>query len=214
MRGRPPGSEDRNLSKSLLIAAEAKLHDKSHLDLTTREIAEMAGTHAGMVNYYFHGKEGLLFAMLDDIAKDADRHLDSIENSIENDDEDPTERIVRGLMEAYYRQASVYSVFFIELFRAAAPIREFYSRRREFIFIRLEKIIRRLVAKGIYRSDLDAKMATWVFLSLIIGPLVSKQMCQAHDASIEPMPTEAWIENIVSMLRKDLLANVCDRAPT
>jgi AcrR family transcriptional regulator len=73
-----PAGREPNVYESLLIAAEHCLLGKSHLDLTTREIAATAGTQAGMINYYFEGKDGLMFALVDGIAKDADRHLRQI----------------------------------------------------------------------------------------------------------------------------------------
>lgn len=207
MRGRPHSCADRNLSDSLLVAAETQLRDKSHLDLTSREIAEAAGTHAGMVNYYFQGKDGLLMALLKNAAKDVDRHLDAMEAAIESGNEDPTEGLVRGLIAAYQQKAAVIPIFYIELFRVGSPVNIFYSQHREYNSVRIEKMIRTLVAKGVYRQDLDPVAATWILLSLVIGP--SMPMCPVQIAgAIGSIPTEMWIENIVRMLRKDLLADV------
>ncbi|MEJ7935427.1 TetR/AcrR family transcriptional regulator [Sphingobium sp. AN558] len=210
MRGRPHSCAERNLSDSLLMAAENQLRDKSHLDLTSREIAEAAGTHAGMVNYYFQGKDGLLMALLKNAAKDVDRHLDAMEAAIESGDDDPTERIVRGLIAAYQQKAAVISIFYIELFRVGSPVNVFYSEHREYNSVRIEKMIRKLVAKGVYRQDLDPVAVTWILLSLVIGP--SMPMCPVQIAgAIGSVPTEVWIDNIVRMLRKDLLADVNER---
>ncbi|WP_340268589.1 TetR/AcrR family transcriptional regulator [Sphingobium mellinum] len=192
------------------MAAENQLRDKSHLDLTSREIAEAAGTHAGMVNYYFQGKDGLLMALLKNAAKDVDRHLDAMEAAIESGDDDPTERIVRGLIAAYQQKAAVISIFYIELFRVGSPVNVFYSEHREYNSVRIEKMIRKLVAKGVYRQDLDPVAVTWILLSLVIGP--SMPMCPVQIAgAIGSVPTEVWIDNIVRMLRKDLLADVNER---
>lgn len=208
MRGRPHSCAERNLSDSLLMAAETQLRDKSHLDLTSREIAEAAGTHAGMVNYYFQGKDQLLLALLKKAAKDVDQRLEAIEADIESNDDDPTERIVRGLLSAYYDNASIIPFFYIEMFRTGTPVSTFYSEQREFNSVRIEKMIRKLIAKGIYRPDLDAVAATWMLLVLVIGP--SMPICPMHqqDTAIGSLGTEEWIENIVRMLRKDMLANV------
>lgn len=211
MRGRPHGCTERNLSDSLLMAAESQLRDKSHLDLTSREIAEAAGTHAGMVNYYFQGKDGLLLALLKKAAKDVDQLLDAMEADIEKNDDDPTERIVRGLIAAYYQNSAVIPMFYIELFRSDTPVSTFYSQHREFNSVRIERMIRKLIAKGIYRPELDAVAATWMLLVLVIGP--SMPICPMHQqgTAIGSLGTEEWIENIVRMLRRDLLANVTER---
>lgn len=208
MKGRPHSCAERNLSDSLLMAAETQLRDKSHLDLTSREIAEAAGTHAGMVNYYFQGKDGLLLALLKKAAKHLDKHLDAMEADIEINDDDPTERIVRGLIAAYYENAAVIPFFYIELFRAGTPVSTFYSQQREFNSVRIEGMIRKLIAKGVYRAELDAVAATWMLLVLVTGP--SMPICPMHKqgASVGSLSTEVWIENIVRMLRKDLLRSV------
>lgn len=206
MRGRPHGCAERNLSDSLLVAAENQLRDKSHLDLTSREIAEAAGTHAGMVNYYFQGKDGLLLELLKKAAKDVDRHLAAMEADIESKNDDPTERIVRGLIAAYQQKTAVISIFYIELFRVGTPVNTFYSQHREYNSVRIERMIRKLVSKGIYRPDVDTVAVTWILLSLVIGP--SMPMCPVQlGGSIGSLSTEVWIESIVCMLRKDLLAN-------
>lgn len=211
MRGRPHGCAERNLSDSLLMAAESQLRDKSHLDLTSREIAEAAGTHAGMVNYYFQGKDGLLLALLKKAAKAVDQHLAEMEADIESNDDDPTERIVRGLIDAYHQNVAIIPFVYIELFRTGTPVSTFYSEQREFNSVRIEKMIRKLIAKGIYRPDLDAVAATWMLLVLVIGPSIPICPMHQHGAAIGSLSTDVWIENIVRMLRKELLANVTER---
>ena len=186
VKGRPPSGNERNLSDSLLVAAKIRLHEKSHLDLTSREIAETAGTHAGMVNYYFQSKDQLLLTLLDNLAKDIGQHLDALESRIESSNDDPTEHIVRELIDAYYPNTEVCSVFYIEMFRATKAFRMFYSQSRDFTFDRIEKLIRKLIAKGIYRPGLDAITATWMLLSLVQGPLIAIPICQARDPSAVP----------------------------
>ncbi|MEJ7935819.1 TetR/AcrR family transcriptional regulator [Sphingobium sp. AN558] len=207
MRGRPRNGAGRNLSDSLLMAAESQLRDKSHLDLTCREIAEAAGTQAAMVNYYFQGKEGLLLELFNRTVRDIDQHLDTMEADIESNDGDPTECIVRGIVAAYYHHAALSPLFFIELYRANTPIGALYLNR-EFSSVRVERIIRKLIAKGIYRPELDPVVATWMLLGLVITPLAAMPMCPVQlDTSIGSLPTAVWIENIVRMLRNELLAN-------
>lgn len=74
-------------------------------------------------------------------------------------------------------------------------------------------MIRKLVAKGIYRPEVDALAVTWILcgdvilLSLVIGTSMPMRPIPLG-GSIGSLSTEVWIENIVCMSRKDLLANV------
>jgi AcrR family transcriptional regulator len=56
---------DRKAREQALIAAAAKLFASRGYDLTTtRAIAARAGCAEGLIHRYFHGKAGLLFAMI------------------------------------------------------------------------------------------------------------------------------------------------------
>ncbi|HUK23481.1 MAG TPA: helix-turn-helix domain-containing protein [Terriglobales bacterium] len=60
-----PGRRDRHAREQALVAAAAKLFASQGYDLTTtRQIAARAGCAEGLIHRYFHGKAGLLFALI------------------------------------------------------------------------------------------------------------------------------------------------------
>ncbi|HKT74648.1 MAG TPA: hypothetical protein VJQ47_17320 [Steroidobacteraceae bacterium] len=198
-RGRPRASANRRLPQSLLVAAEVGLAAKSHLDLTTRDIAAIAGTHSNMIDYYFKGKAGLLTAVIDGIARDLDARLHRLAGEIAGEP-NPTERIIRELVEAYYPHASAASVLFIEAWRADSPIKTaFETRHAASLFLRISRLIRILIKLGVYRADLDPLEATWSVLSLVAGPLLLKPLWLGSGSIVNP-DQERWIANFTAIL--------------
>jgi AcrR family transcriptional regulator len=60
-----PARRDRKARETALVASAAKLFASRGYDLTTtREIAARAGCSEGLIHRYFHGKAGLLFALI------------------------------------------------------------------------------------------------------------------------------------------------------
>ena len=203
-----PARMERHLSDCLILSAQNCLHGKSHLEITSRDIAEGAGTHASMVNYYFNNKNGLFSALIDASTANADSCLGQIERDIEARAGDPTEIIVRGLVRAYPLHTPGMSVGIIEIFRQRSEIKEAYVRRgRTRVFPRIEKQIRKLIARGDYRRDLDPVSTTWMILSLVIGLHVvepNQRAAGSNDGAPDP---ENWAQTIAAMLRKHVAAD-------
>jgi AcrR family transcriptional regulator len=203
MKGRPTGSTDRNLSDSLLSAARSCLHGRSHLDLTSREIATNAGTHAAMVNYYFGSKDGLFSSLVDQVVVNVSRRIRRIEADIDAGIDDPTSIIVRGLIEAYQPYTEVLPVAIIEVLRQGTEIKSSYCRHGGTqTFARVTQIIRTLVDRGHYRRDLDITNMNWMILSLVVGPHILRPIWQAMGAVSETPDGDRWIADAVEALRR------------
>jgi AcrR family transcriptional regulator len=206
MKGRPNGRARRDLPRVLMHAAESSLHGKSHLDLTSRDIAMVAGTHAGMVNYYFNSKDCLLAALVENARDITNRRLKKIEEDLDNGIGDATETLVRGLLESYHPHSAISSIIFIEIFRPDSPIAQSYrdySKRNESVFVRLNGLLQKLVSKGVYRHDLDTDAAVWMLMSLIIGPLILAQVWRVGGTPSEPICSEDWFEHVVRYMRRE-----------
>lgn len=65
--GRPVGRSD--IRDKLLAAARERFLNTPYSKVTTREIAELAGSNLAMIHYYFGSKEGLYKAVLGDVAE-------------------------------------------------------------------------------------------------------------------------------------------------
>ncbi|MFY9329447.1 MAG: TetR/AcrR family transcriptional regulator [Georgfuchsia sp.] len=213
MRGRPAASKKRNLSDMLLSAAEKCWHEKkSHLDVTSREIAELAGTHSGMVNYYFGSRDGIFSALLEaQIARSA-KCLKQIEAAIEAGNGDPTEILVRGLFDAYYPSdtpSERQSILLVEILRQGSPIREVYLRRGgSQPFACAKALVKNLIARGAFKQDLDPVPTTQIILSLVMAPLALAPVWQLTDSDANPMSAnrESWIAKVVQLVRQDAAA--------
>lgn len=210
MKGRPIGAASRQLSRTLLHAASRRLRAKSHLELTCKEIAAEAGTYPAMVNYYFHGKDGLFAELLEEISRDAHTRMQEVENTL-LDGGDATRRIVQGLVEAYYPHADVLSVILIEMHRCDSLIKSVYAQRtrqrRWHLFYRLQAVVERLMAAGVYRIDVDSSVVTWTILSLVSGPLILIPMNRVNGGPTALPAIELWIDHITAMLHREFLAN-------
>ena len=195
--------DNRHLADSLLSAAADCLHGKSHLDITSREIASHAGTHPAMVNYYFNNKDGLFSTLLNGITVDVIKHLQQIEAAVEANVEDPTAVIVHGLVEAYFPHSDGMALALVEVQRQRSVIKDAYSRRGgSQAFSRIERVVRKLMENGKYRHDLDSASTTWMIFSLVMGPLLLKPISQAMRSSVEAPNLEHWITDVTELLRK------------
>ena len=61
--GRPRGERRSTTSEALLDAAEAIMLDEGYAAVTSRRVAEQAGTDAALVYYYFGTMEDLFVAL-------------------------------------------------------------------------------------------------------------------------------------------------------
>jgi len=66
--GRPAGSHTGEAREALLSAARGLLAERGLPRVTVREVAERAGVQPALVSYYFGGKEGLLRAVVSEVA--------------------------------------------------------------------------------------------------------------------------------------------------
>jgi len=67
-----PRTRNRQATEDALVAAALRVFaERGYENATTRRIAEAAGCSEGLIQRYFHGKEGLLLATLRDPLQDA-----------------------------------------------------------------------------------------------------------------------------------------------
>ena len=176
-RGRPTVSDNREVSNELLHAMEHGLRNKSHLDLTTREIASAAGTNAGMIHYYYHGKNGLIDAALDNLSSDIAQTLNDLNSLFLTDCQDATRKIVSGWMNVLEIHRGTASVVLIESFRPYSTVWHSYRQKKsQGSFNRMQELIRTLVRQGYYRADTDPQVAAFSIISIVLSPLLVGQI--------------------------------------
>lgn len=202
-KGRPRNSADRQLPERLIAAFRSCLADKSHIGLTTAEIARAAGTHPNMITYYFGGKDGLQNAVSDAIIHSVNEELGQLERSFRSGELDgATGRFVRTMVEAYWQDRASASIWLIETFRPESRSIQFYRSRSGWrVLIRLSRMIKVLIDAGLYRANLDPTDGAISLLSLVIGPMTIRPAWQAKDVTYDKIDLERWIEHVTIMVK-------------
>lgn len=199
-RGRPVMADHREVSTELLHAMELGLRNKSHLDLTTREIALAAGTNAGMIHYYYHGKNGLIDAALDNLSSDLAQTLNDLNTLFMTDCQDATRKIVSAWLNLLEKHKGTASVVLIESFRPYSTVWHSYRQKKsQGSFTRMQQLIRTLVSQGYFRPDIDAKVAAFSIISIVLSPMLVGQIMSEIGHQISEILAN-WEEEAVKLI--------------
>jgi TetR/AcrR family transcriptional regulator len=97
--GRPAGPRAGEAREALLAAAHELMAEKGYPRVTVREVAERAGVQAGLVNYHFGSKTGLLRSAVGTISE---QMLERVRQAVANEGsiEDRIRALIRGIVEA------------------------------------------------------------------------------------------------------------------
>lgn len=199
-RGRPAVSGNREVSNELLHAMEHGLRNKSHLDLTTREIALAAGTNAGMIHYYYHGKNGLIDAALDNLSSDIAQTLNDLNTLFMTDCRDATRKIVSAWMYLLEKHKGTASVVLIESFRPYSTVWHSYRQKKsQGSYTRMQQLIRTLIDQGYFRPDMDAKVAAFSIISIVLSPMFVGQIMSEIGHQVDPI-LDNWEDEAVKLI--------------
>jgi TetR/AcrR family fatty acid metabolism transcriptional regulator len=173
---RSTGQEDKrrlNLDAAVRVFAHKGYH-------TTRvgDIAEEAGVAHGLLYHYFRSKEELLETIFRETWRDV---LDAV-RAVEETDESARDRlagIAKILLRAWRRDPDLVRVLVREVTRSS----HLQERIDEIgaAFAGLERIIARGQQEGEFRSDLDARMASYVFYGALEEILTGWVLGQLED---------------------------------
>src|SRR4051795_11881030 len=155
---RSTGQEDKR--RLILDAAVRVFARKGYHTCRVGDIAEEAGVAHGLLYHYFRSKEELLETIFRETWRDV---LDAV-RSVEETDESARDRlagITKLLLRAWRRDPDLVRVLVREVTRSS------HLQQRideiELAFAGLERVIARGQAEGEFRSDLDPRMASYVF---------------------------------------------------
>jgi AcrR family transcriptional regulator len=159
---RSTGQEDKR--RLILDAAVRVFARKGYHTCRVGDIAEEAGVAHGLLYHYFRSKEELLETIFRETWRDV---LDAV-RSVEETDESARDRlagIAKLLLRAWRRDPDLVRVLVREVTRSS------HLQQRideiELAFAGLERVIARGQADGEFRSDLDPRMASYVFYGAI-----------------------------------------------
>ncbi|MGL5284660.1 MAG: TetR/AcrR family transcriptional regulator [Aeromonas sp.] len=167
--GRPVGRSD--IRDKLLAAARECFRQHPYSKVTTREIAEIAGSNLAMIHYYFGSKEGLYQAVLGDLAQPLDE--------VWRDDEG--QRSLEDLVATHYQVMAPDSELNSTLTSALSAER---SPGRDFVLNQLisrqlpqfDALIENMKASGELDDSFDPTMLRLSFLNLMWQPLMMREL--------------------------------------
>lgn len=200
-RGRPVASLARNVPDAILKATKECLCERSHIDLTLRDVAQRAGTSQEMINYYFGGRDGLLAKLSADMSDEIASGLAAIDASAFGDSLDFTTAIVRALLMPMGSGSNLAAIIVIETARPMSSVREHYvSDGKSRTCRRLEALVRAGVARNLYRAEVDPQRMSLSFMGLAI----SLPMLPSLSGGIS---LDNWIEHVGQLMNASLAAN-------
>ena len=173
---RSTGQEDKR--RLILDAAVRVFAHKGYHTSRVGDIAEEAGVAHGLLYHYFRSKEELLETIFRETWRDV---LDAV-RAVEETDESARDRlagIAKILLRAWRRDPDLVRVLVREVTRSS----HLQERIDEIgaAFAGLERIIARGQQEGEFRSDLDARMASYVFYGALEEILTGWVLGQLED---------------------------------
>jgi TetR/AcrR family fatty acid metabolism transcriptional regulator len=173
---RSTGQEDKR--RLILDAAVRVFEHKGYHTSRVGDIAEEAGVAHGLLYHYFRSKEELLETIFRETWRDV---LDAV-RAVEETDESARDRlagIAKILLRAWRRDPDLVRVLVREVTRSS----HLQERIDEIgaAFAGLERIIARGQQEGEFRSDLDARMASYVFYGALEEILTGWVLGQLED---------------------------------
>ena len=173
---RSTGQEDKR--RLILDAAVRVFARRGYHTSRVGDIAEEAGVAHGLLYHYFRSKEELLETIFRETWRDV---LDAV-RAVEETDESARDRlagIAKILLRAWRRDPDLVRVLVREVTRSS----HLQERIDEIgaAFAGLERIIARGQQEGEFRSDLDARMASYVFYGALEEILTGWVLGQLED---------------------------------
>jgi TetR/AcrR family fatty acid metabolism transcriptional regulator len=173
---RSTGQEDKR--RLILDAAVRVFAHKGYHTSRVGDIAEEAGVAHGLLYHYFRSKEELLETIFRETWRDV---LDAV-RAVEETDESARDRlagVAKILLRAWRRDPDLVRVLVHEVTRSS----HLQERIDEIdaAFAGLERIIVRGQTEGEFRSDLDPRMASYVFYGALEEILTGWVLGQLED---------------------------------
>jgi TetR/AcrR family transcriptional regulator, fatty acid metabolism regulator protein len=189
---RSTGQEDKR--RLILDAAVRVFARKGYHASRVGDIAEEAGVAHGLLYHYFRSKEELLETIFRETWRDV---LDAV-RSVEETDESARDRlagIAKILLRAWLRDSDLVCVLVREVTRSSHLQQRIDEIQAAFDGI--ERIISRGQSEGEFRSDLDARMASYVFYGALEEILTGWVLGQLDDGDEQIAAAEQTVIEVV-----------------
>jgi AcrR family transcriptional regulator len=185
------GEEKRKLILSAAVRVFAR--DGYH---TSRvgDIAEEAGVAHGLLYHYFSSKEEVLATVFRENWADLLRRFRQVEESDEGADE-KLRGIAKILLRTWRNDPALVTVMVREV--ARSPHLQSQVDEIGEAFRTIERVIGRGQADGVFRSDVDARLASWVLYGALEELLTGWVLGQLPDGDEEVARAERTVVDVV-----------------
>ena len=199
-RGRPKSEKHREVALELLSAAERTLSTKGYTEITSRELADLAGTNQAMIRYYYDCKDGLFSTVVENALRTKSRKFDEFERGIGDMGGCAMRAFVALLVEEYLVKAPLYRVLLAELANTDSLIKARYSGQARRAFIQKCRILDKFKAAGILGAHADTRLAAFTLVCFINGPIALSTTLEDFQTSIAEICSEAWIDHVTGIM--------------
>lgn len=200
-RGRPSGGAGTPIYDNLLHALRECLQERTHTEITVKEVAARAGTSPEMVRYYFGSKDGLVTALLHQASERTIKVLDTLEAEILTREGNPTRHIFAALLDIYLNERHTARISISEFQKSKSVIHDaFLKDRAEVIISRIHRCIAKLVDAGIYRSSIDVRKTAMSVMTMVSGPVTFLSVLSPAWVSDEELAGDAWLDHLTSLI--------------
>jgi AcrR family transcriptional regulator len=181
--------------RRLLLDAAVRVFARSgYHDCRVGDITQEAGVAHGLLYHYFTSKEEVLEAVFSDAWRDVLEAFHGIEES----DESPRERlrhVAAILLGSWRRDPDLVRVLVREIGRSPQLQRQVEELAQAFEAI--ERIVAQGQHEGDFRSDLDARLLSWIFYGAIEEILTGWVLGRLPDGDDDVRQAEQTVVDVV-----------------
>jgi len=203
-RGRPKATSNRQVFEDLLATCERLLTEKSHHELSQKELAACAGTTEAMIQYYFGSKDGLLIALMERSVDRVYTGLCELEDEIFTLPGNPTRHLIERLNDLYRAQLATTRLWLSEQASESKVKSSYVSRLSMKTYGKIRKIMQMLVDKGGYKPRRDVNLIAFTFMSLILSPIWQESVLPARGLSEDTFTGPEWIDYLTDLIDAQL----------
>jgi TetR/AcrR family transcriptional regulator, fatty acid metabolism regulator protein len=191
-RDRPPAAEEKR--RIILDAAVRVFARDGYHTSRVGDIAEEAGVAHGLLYHYFSSKEEVLATVFRENWAELVERFHAVESSDKPADE-KLRGIAKILLRTWRNDPALVTVMVREVARSQHLQGQIDEIRAAFQVI--QRVIEEGQAAGVFRPDLDARLASWVFYGALEELLTGWVLGQLPDGDEEVASAERTVVEVV-----------------
>lgn len=171
-------SQKESAPELLLKAAKPLFATKGLSGTGIREISKAAQLNSSLISYYFHGKEGLYRACMEDIAKDFLKMAEqTLEPPLSRDEfRAHLNLFINQVIHLFLEDRHTGLILIREYDRSHSPAADVFQKSFFEVLKRIQKFFRAAKAKGFVLPDQDPVLLANLLFSCVIGQLRSDHL--------------------------------------